>query len=375
MSITATELQYIIFSGLYAVVASVILTGAVRHLAVKSGFADMPGHRKVHTKPIALGGGIAIFLSVIVPLAILAIAVLLVSPELVSKYFGDTVSGHLPGLKKRAPQLLVFVLGAAVLHITGLIDDRKAMGPRIKLFIQLAVALLLATLGEIRFDFFIDSYVIRVLLSVLWITVIINAFNFLDNMDGLSAGIAAICSLIILFAAVNSGQVFISCFLALIVGALIGFLFYNFNPASIFMGDAGSLLVGLFMAVASIKTTYYHAEGASPRYSALMPLIILAVPLYDFGSVVIIRILQGKSPFVGDKQHFSHRLTNHGMSQRTAVLTIYLATAVTGLGAAILHQVKTSGMILIFAQAILILTLIGILEYTGKTLETRKDKK
>ena len=366
-----TEIQFVLISGIYALVCSLVLTAIVRKLAVRHGFADMPGHRKVHTHPIALGGGIAIFLTVICPLALLGGAVMLISPEFARSHFGEVLASHLPGLQLRAPQLLVFVLAAAILHINGLIDDRKALGPKVKLFIQLGVAVMLATVGEIRFDFFIESYPLKVALSVLWITVIINAFNFLDNMDGLSAGIAAICSLIIMFAAINSGQVFISCFLALVAGALLGFLFFNFNPASIFMGDAGSLLVGLFMAVASIKTTYYHAAGASPRYAAFMPLIVLAVPLYDFGSVVIIRLLQGRSPFVGDKQHFSHRLTNHGMSQRTAVLTIYLATAVTGLGATILHQVKTSGMILIFAQTIMILTLIGILEYTGKTLNKK----
>ncbi len=366
-----TELTFIISAGVFALIASAVLTAVVRKLAIASGFADMPGHRKVHTRPIALGGGIAIFLTVVAPLGILCVSVLAMTPDVAEKLLGGTFASHLPGLKERAPQLLIFVLAATILHITGLIDDRKALGPKVKLAVQLLAALLLATAGNIRFDFFIESYALRVLLSVVWIVIIINSFNFLDNMDGLSAGIAAIAGSIILFAAIASGQVFVGCFIAMVVGSLIGFLFYNFNPASIFMGDAGSLLVGLFMAVASVKTTYYSAEGSSPRYAALMPLIVLAVPLYDFFVVVVIRLLQGKSPFVGDKQHFSHRLTNHGMSQRTAVLTIYLTTAVTGLGATILHQVSTFGMILIFVQTIMILVLIGILEYTGKTIEPK----
>ena len=369
-----TEITFIISAGVYALLASAILTGVVRKLAVAKGFADMPGHRKVHTKPIALGGGIAIYLTVIAPLAILCGAVMLMTPELAARLLGDTFASHLPGLKERAPQLLVFVLVSTILHVTGLVDDRKPLGPKIKLAVQILAALLLATAGHIRFDFFIESYVIKVILSVVWIVIIVNSFNFLDNMDGLSAGIAAIAGSIIMVAAIASGQVFVGCFIAMVVGSLAGFLFYNFNPASIFMGDAGSLLVGLFMAVASVKTTYYTADGAAPRYAALMPLIVLAVPLYDFIVVVVIRVLQGKSPFVGDKQHFSHRLTNHGMSQRTAVLTIYLATAVTGLGATILHQVTTVGMVLIFVQTIMILVLIGILEYTGKTIEPKVKK-
>ena len=141
----------------------------------------------------------------------------------------------------------------------------------------------------------------------------------------------------------------------------------NFAPAKIFLGDAGSLVIGLLLAVATIRTTYYHeAEGTGSWFTTLMPLIVLAVPLYDFISVTILRLAQGKSPFVGDTQHFSHRLVKRGMTQRQAVLTIYLATACTGLGAIILSQMSTAGMVLVFVQTILIVSIIAILEHTGE---------
>jgi len=269
---------------------------------------------------------------------------------------------HIPGLSSRIVLLLSLITAATALHVMGLIDDRKHLGPWIKLFIQLAVATLLATIGRIRFDFFIHNQIITTIMSVLWMVIIINAFNFLDNMDGLSAGIGIICAAMILGAAWSSGQVFVCALLLLLIGALLGFLFFNFAPAKIFLGDAGSLLIGLLLAVLSIRTTYYQQIQGGTWYTTFMPVIVLAVPLYDFISVTLLRISQGASPFVGDKQHFSHRLVARGMTTRQAVLTIYLATAGTGLGATFLHQVSKIGVILVCIQTLLIVLIIAILE-------------
>jgi len=144
--------------------------------------------------------------------------------------------------------------------------------------------------------------------------------------------------------------------------SLMGFLFFNFTPAKIFLGDSGSLIVGLIIAVATIRTTYYHQDNSGTWFNALMPLIVLAVPLYDFISVVIIRWLAGDNPFVGDNRHFSHRLVKRGMTHRQAVLTIYLATACCGLGATFLYQLSLTGAILVFGQTVMILLIIAILE-------------
>ena len=346
-----------------AFVGSVILTLLVRRWAVANDFVDQPGERKIHDKPIALGGGIAIFWAVLLPVAIAAIVAMVFHRFGRPSWLPETLAIHIDGLSGRSRMAGVLIISAGVLHVTGLIDDRKHLGPWIKLTIQFAVALFITTVGQIRFSLFIPNPFLTTVLSVFWIVVIVNAFNFLDNMDGLSAGIAAICSVIILSAALASGQVFVSGLLALLIGALLGFLLFNFAPAKIFMGDAGSLLIGMLLAVATMRTTYYHEDAErSYWYSAFIPLVALAVPLYDFISVTLLRIRQGKSPFLGDKQHFSHRLVRRGMSTRQAVLTIYLATACTGLGATFLHQVSRTGAILIFGQTLLIVLMIAILE-------------
>lgn len=335
----------------------------MRRWALANGFVDQPGERKIHDQPIALGGGIAIFWAVILPIAGAVIAAILFHRFEIPSWLPQTLAAHIDGLVRRSRMAGVLVVATAVLHITGLIDDRKHLGPWIKLTIQFAVALFITTVGPIRFSLFISNPFVTTGLSVLWIVVIVNAFNFLDNMDGLSAGLGIICSAIILSAALAGGQVFVSSLLVLLIGSLLGFLLFNFAPAKLFMGDGGSLPVGMLIAVATIQTTYYH-EGAETNswYSAFIPLVALAVPLYDFISVTLLRTRQGKSPFVGDKQHFSHRLVGRGMSTRQAVLTIYLATACTGLGATFLHQVSPVGAILIFIQTLLIVLIIAILE-------------
>jgi UDP-GlcNAc:undecaprenyl-phosphate GlcNAc-1-phosphate transferase len=195
---------------------------------------------------------------------------------------------------------------------------------------------------------------------------IINAFNFLDNMDGASAGIATIVSSILFAAAAFSGQVFVGGLALVFIGTLAGFLVFNFPPAKIFMGDAGSLVVGFFVALLSLRTTYYHEAQSGQWYPVFMPLIVMAVPLYDFLSVTLLRISQGKSPLVGDTQHFSHRLKRHGLTDTQTALMLYLATLCTGLGATFLYQVDLTGTILIFAQTILVLSIIAVFESTVK---------
>jgi UDP-GlcNAc:undecaprenyl-phosphate GlcNAc-1-phosphate transferase len=197
---------------------------------------------------------------------------------------------------------------------------------------------------------------------------IVNAFNFLDNMDGASAGIAVITSSILFAAAAFSGQIFVGGLAIVFVGTLLGFLVFNFPPAKIFMGDAGSLVVGFFVALLSLRTTYYHQAQSGPWYPVFMPLIVMAVPLYDFISVTLLRLSQGKSPFVGDTQHFSHRLKRHGLTDTQTVLALYLATLCTGLGAVFLYQVNLVGAILIFIQTILVLSIIAVFETTSRSI-------
>lgn len=257
------------------------------------------------------------------------------------------------------------LLCTLALFALGLWDDLKPLGPVVKLFVQFVVAITAAYMAEVRVEFFIHSRLLTALLSAVWIMLLINVFNFLDNMDGACAGIAAIVSGILLVSAVLSGQILIGGLALAFIGTLLGFLVFNFPPARLFMGDAGSLVVGFFVAVLSLRTTYYQETDAGPWYPILVPLVALAVPLYDFLSVMTLRVSQGKNPLVGDTQHFSHRLRRRGLTDRQTTLTLYLATLCTGLGATFLYQVRVTGAILIFLQTIMILGMIALLESKG----------
>jgi len=259
-------------------------------------------------------------------------------------------------------QLVIILLCALVLFLLGLWDDKKHLGPFFKLAVQFAVAITAAVFAEVRVEFFIENIIVTSALSAFWIVLIINAFNFLDNMDGAAAGIALIASSILFTAAAVNQQVFVGGLAIVFIGTLLGFLVFNFPPAKIFAGDAGSLVIGFFLAMLTLRTTYYDQAQSGQWYSVFTPLIVMAVPLYDFISVTTLRIKQGKSPFVGDTQHFSHRLKKRGLTETQTVLTLYLATLCTGLGAIFLYQVNLVGASLIFIQTIMVLLIIAVLE-------------
>jgi len=328
------------------------------------GFVARPASDRYHQNVIPLGGGIAIVATLV---AVILAAIVVV------KYL--VVPGHFDWLAQRATidpadflarinELLVILLSIVVLFVLGLWDDKRHLGPFFKLGVQFAVAFVAAAFGEIRVELFIESRILASVLSAFWIVLIMNAFNFLDNMDGASAGIAVIASSVLFTAAAFSGQILVGGLALVFIGTLLGFLVFNFPPARIFMGDAGSLVVGFFVALLSLRTTYYHEAHSGQWYPVFMPLVVMAVPLYDFISVTLLRISQGKSPFVGDTQHFSHRLKRHGLTDTQTVLTLYLATLCTGLGATFLSQVNLVGAILIFVQTILVLSIIAVFETT-----------
>jgi len=300
-------------------------------------------------------------LTVIAPVIVTALPL-----NILPAAMAELVKTHGAGFAGKLNQLVIIMCSAAVLFILGLIDDKKRLGPFVKLVVQFAVAGIAATLADVRVELFIHNTFITSLLSAIWIVLIINCFNFLDNMDGASCGIAAIAASILFIAALLAKQVFVGAFAIVLVGTLFGFLVFNFYPARIFMGDAGSLIVGFFVAVLTLRTTYYQSGQTSGPYAVLMPLVIMALPLYDFISVTILRIKQGKSPFVGDTQHFSHRLKKRGLTEPQTVLTLYLATLCTGLGAIVLPMVSACYAVLIFLQTLMILTIVAILETTAK---------
>lgn len=359
-------------------------TFAMRRIAPRIGFVDKPGHRKIHRAPIPLGGGVAIFLAFALPiLAVVVVASQLGDARAISG-LGSIASKIDPaywgGVRQQSPLALSLVAAMAAMHVMGLRDDRRALGPYGKLLFQLAVtAALVIPFKSLWMLTALDDRlhlngVLSVTLSVLWITAITNAFNFLDNMDGLSAGVAAVATAAFLVATLSIGQLFVAAALAILLGALLGFLCFNFAPASIFMGDSGSLVVGFALGVLTIRTTYLTpgVSWGAGWYAVLAPVIVLAVPLYDLLVVSAIRLSRGKSPFVGDTNHFSHRLVARGMSKRTAVLCLYLVTAATSVAAVILPHVDSPfAAKLIFGQTLLILGVVMLLEQ--HPLPTPKD--
>ena len=332
---------------------------------MQTGFVSKPAKDRFSKKIVALGGGIAIYatLATIILSAIVIVKFIAAPGHL--DWLGDSVTVHIKGFLDKTDKLLIILALVSALFLLGLWDDKKHLGPFFKLIVQFVIAICAAYFADIRVEFFIESKIITSLLSAVWIVFIINSFNFLDNMDGLSAGIAVITSSIFFSIAALNGQVFISGIAIVFIGTLLGFLVFNFPPAKIYMGDAGSLVIGFFIALLSLRTTYYNQAQSGRWYSVLVPLIVLAVPLYDFISVTFLRIMQGKSPFVGDTQHFSHRIKKYGFSDTQTALILYLATLCTGLGASFLSQVNMAGAILIFIQTIMILSIIAVFEMTS----------
>lgn len=368
--------------GLISLAIALPLTGLLIRLGHRWGQLDAPqeGSRKNHAVPTPSTGGIAIFLGIVLPVIACIGAVWLVDPESWSRWGWLAPLGqHAQGLRSMTPLALGLVAVLTTLHILGLVDDRKPLGPFYKLGVQLLAAAALAIFFDVRIMHLLEAQwgiaglVASVILSVLWMLVITNAMNFLDNMDGLTGGVGAIIAALFLTATLINGQWFIAALAALLLGALIGFLFFNFPPAKVFMGDGGSLVVGMLLAVLSIRTTYYDPQlsadavtgvASSHIHAMLTPLILLAVPLYDFTSVTLIRIAQGRSPFVGDQSHFSHRLVRKGLSRRTAVLVIWLCTLATGVSGVMLASLNTWQAVLAGVQTLAILAVLAMLERT-----------
>jgi UDP-GlcNAc:undecaprenyl-phosphate GlcNAc-1-phosphate transferase len=392
-----------------ALLLSLALTAVVRGVSDRLGAHDssgVAGQQKVRRR-VPNTGGIAIVSSVVLPLlaGLGAVHVLhdasLASIASAVGVAPDRLLVHIPGIRAQTPLALQLLAGVLVLHVLGLIDDRKPLGPFLKLVVMALPAIWIAATSDTRLLTLLDAHVggpwLSIALTVLWFLVVTNAMNFMDNMDGLSAGVGAIGASCLLAVALMHGQWFIGACLSLLVGALAGFLVFNFpwrlkpdgsGGASIFMGDGGSVVLGFLLAFLTTRMTYISrdslvpqpfalpeglgnrmlVEGVShspPWYSVLVPLLILAVPLYDFVSVVILRLSQGRSPFVGDQQHLSHRTVRRGVNKRTAVLVLYAFAAATGLSAIPLPTLEPWQALLVGAQAFVLLAGLGLFEWSA----------
>jgi len=282
----------------------------------------------------------------------------------------EFLAAHLPGLRAQQGKLWTLLTAATAIMLVGLVDDWRTFNWRLRLILQTAIACFVVWQGW-RMSLFIDAPMFTDVLSVVWIVGIVNAFNMLDNMDGLSAGVAwiaaAILAVVLLTAPdpqTHEPQLFVAGFLAVLAGALAGFLWHNSPPATIFMGDAGSYLVGFLIATSTLMATF--AGGNAPRYAIFAPLCVLAVPIYDTLTVLSIRLREGRSPFVADRSHFSHRLVALGLSRKQAVWTIYLLTVACGLGALLLHQINGFGASVLLLMVACVLVVIAVLESVGR---------
>lgn len=342
-------------------------TLAMKHIAARLGFVDRPGGRKIHANPKPLGGGVAVFWAFALPVLVGLAVVHWGHPPHALAARVPHLSDYWSGMRDRTPMALGMLLAALVMHVMGLLDDRKALGPYSKLLVQIGtITALVLSIRELRILTALGPLP-SALVTIIWITAITNAFNFLDNMDGLSAGVAAVCTsaFLVTTLTIHPPQLFVAAALALLLGALLGFLCFNFAPATIFMGDSGSLVIGLLLGVLTVRTTNLppgQTLGAG-WYSVFAPIIVLALPLYDLIVVCLIRLSRGSSPFKGDTNHFSHRLVARGMSRRTAVLCLWLVSAATAVAAIILpHAPNKFTAILIFVQTLLILGVVMLLE-------------
>lgn len=356
-------------------ILSVVMTGVMRRIAPRFGLIDRPAARKVHVTPTPLGGGVAIWLSVMTAmLGALAIAWGVQQNLVPTELLPSSLAIHVDGMLGKAVQLLAVLGAGSLLAVVGLADDFRPLPWHPRMALQFVAAGIVVASG-IRVTLFVEHPWFGAIVTVIWIVLLVNSFNFLDNMNGLSSGIAMIAAAIlavIMLTAFSEPRWFIAGTMLTLVGALGGFLVHNWR-GRIFMGDAGSYFVGLLMASLTAAATFYETELGS-RHVLLAPLCVLAVPLYDIVSVLVIRFSQGRSPFQPDKSHFSHRLVELGLKPNRAVLTIYLATLTTGLAGLTLYEVPDwKGAVIVVLIVACVLAIIAILETAGRRAARRRS--
>lgn len=321
-----------IFSLGASFIICLILTPFVRHLALKKGWVARPSSDRWHKNATALMGGAAIFASVFIPLAVLS------DVGSLWTVIAGTKQTKLPSIGA------TLMLGAPILFMLGWIDDRQSMKPQTKLVGQIVAASLVTFLG-FRLHWF-NSLTLDTLATLFWIVGITNAFNLIDNMDGLCAGVAMVASISLAFLLFPSySEAF---YVALVfAGATAGFLIYNFNPAKIFMGDCGSLVLGFSIAVLALS--FAETQSNPSLVSIAVPILVLLVPILDTSLVTIIRLLSGRKASTGGRDHTSHRLVLIGFTEKSAVLFLYGVGAISGMAALFVStsDTLTSPMVII----------------------------
>ncbi|MCY6355489.1 MraY family glycosyltransferase [Clostridium sp. ZS2-4] len=316
-------------------VISFILTPFIKNFAIRINAVDIPkDKRKIHKKPIPLLGGMAIYISFV-------ITMLLKEGSLAKSEIG-------------------ILIGATIIVIGGLIDDLKDIRPWQKLLFQVLAAVVLILFGvEIAVvtnpfpsnSLFLKLGWLSIPITIFWVVGITNAINLIDGVDGLAAGVAFICSATIFIIAVLNGRREAALLTAIVSGAIFGFLPYNFNPASIFMGDTGAQLLGFLLSAISLKGTIKSATA----FAIAVPILAFGLPIYDTLFAMIRRKINGKPIMQADRGHLHHRLLDMGLSQKQVVIIMYLTSAVLGGISIIAMQMSTTRSYFLLTIVILII--------------------
>jgi UDP-GlcNAc:undecaprenyl-phosphate GlcNAc-1-phosphate transferase len=341
----------ILFAFIVAFALALVLTPLVGKLGVRLGAVDAPAERKVHTRTIPRSGGLAIAAAFVLALA-------------AAKLLSTSISNLLIWEERQ----IFAVLGAAVVFAVGLCDDVHRLGPRIKFLAQILAATL-AFYGGVRIEAFVaggvavDFGLLSWVITVFWFLLFINAMNLIDGLDGLAAGVAFFTSAVMVVLALMQGNLLTALKFAALGGALLGFLRYNFNPASVFMGDGGSYFIGYAIAAISILGSIKSQVGAT----LLIPLLALGVPIFDTILSPLRRWVIGRQMFQPDKEHIHHRLLKLGLSSRKVVLILYGVSFALCVVAILLINFRDemAGLLLIVlgAGAVLVVRKLGYLEY------------
>ncbi|MGN0196987.1 MAG: glycosyltransferase family 4 protein [Candidatus Gastranaerophilaceae bacterium] len=299
-----------IIGAVISFLVSIFVVPAVIYFSEKKGLMDAPGERKIHDHPVPRLGGVAVWLSTM--LTFLFLVFLSYYP------YGSLLSGIL--------------LGSSLMFLLGLIDDIYCLDAKFKLFIQLAIATIVFCLGirieniYLPFGISFNLGFLSWFVTTAWIVGVSNAVNFIDGVDGLAGSVISVSAVTLGLIAASCSADMVGPLIAFILaGAMLAFLTYNFNPAKIFMGDSGALFSGFLLATLSV-TGVMQVESVA----MWVPLLVLAVPIFDITFASFRRIMKGKSPFVADAEHIHHRLLHAGLSQNQTVLVLTIIAAIVG---------------------------------------------
>ncbi|MCB1025240.1 MAG: undecaprenyl/decaprenyl-phosphate alpha-N-acetylglucosaminyl 1-phosphate transferase, partial [Acidobacteria bacterium] len=320
-----------IFIALTSFVLSLLLTFLVRRFARVKGFVAKPKADRWHKKPTALMGGVSVFLTTVIVYFLLV---------------------------PKTSQSWIVLAGSSFLFVVGLVDDLLEIKPYQKLIGQIIGTAIVIGFGLVLP--WTNSEIINIWLTVFWIIGITNAINLLDNMDGLAAGISAIAALTLAIVLGSSGQTQELLLVCAFFGAIVGFLAFNFNPASIFMGDSGSMFIGFFIASSVLLNDDFGGRSRGVLSVLAVPALILLVPIFDTTFVTVLRKLSGRKASQGGRDHTSHRLVALGLSERSAVLMLYALAILAGVVSFYVRELRATQSLALVAVVTILLAFIGV---------------